>query len=134
VELIGLTHYLAYACVILVLALVGATTLMAVQDRVREHAVLQTLGFTWRRVFVLVLAESLAVSMIGGILGISLALGMMSWQGMAVASEGVTIAFTTSPALALSGFMATAVVGLLAGILPAWRAARSEIVASLRSI
>src|SRR5262249_13127686 len=43
-ELIGLAHYLGYACVGLVLALLATTTLMAVQDRVREHAVLQTLG------------------------------------------------------------------------------------------
>src|SRR5262249_32031602 len=42
-ELINLSHYLGYACLGLVLALVSTTTVMSVQDRVREHAVLQTL-------------------------------------------------------------------------------------------
>lgn len=45
-ELIGFANYLGYACVGLVLALVATTTVMAVQDRIREHAVLQTLGFS----------------------------------------------------------------------------------------
>src|SRR5262249_34246649 len=39
-ELIGFARHLGYACVGLVLALVATTTVMAVQDRVREHAVL----------------------------------------------------------------------------------------------
>ena len=43
-QLIGLAHYLGYACVGLVLALVATTTVMSVQDRIQEHAVLQTLG------------------------------------------------------------------------------------------
>ncbi len=48
-QLIHLARYLAYACVGLVLALVTTTTLMSVQDRIQEHAILQTLGFTGAR-------------------------------------------------------------------------------------
>lgn len=44
VDLIGFAHWLGYACVALVLSLVATTTVMSVQDRVREHAILQTLG------------------------------------------------------------------------------------------
>ena len=134
VDLIGFAHYLGYACVALVLTLVGTTTLMAVQDRVREHAVLQTLGFSWQRIFGLVLVESLTVSLTGGVVGTGLALAILSWKGLAVGSEGVTIAFSTSPLLAVIGLAATSIVGLAAGIVPAWTAARAEIVESLRSI
>jgi putative ABC transport system permease protein len=134
VELIGFTHYLGYACVALVLTLVGTTTLMAVQDRVREHAVLQTLGYSWRRIFGFVMIESVFVSLAGGVVGIALALAVLSWKGLAVGSEGVTIAFSTSPALALTGLLATIAVGIAAGLAPAWTAARAEIVESLRSI
>ena len=66
VELIGFARYLGFACVGLVLALVATTTVMAVQDRVREHAVLQTLGFTGSHIFGLVLAESVLVGLAGG--------------------------------------------------------------------
>ncbi|MCR9117717.1 MAG: ABC transporter permease, partial [bacterium] len=43
-ELIGFIHWLGYACVGLVLALVATTTVMSVQDRIKEHGVLQTIG------------------------------------------------------------------------------------------
>ncbi|MCI0459228.1 MAG: FtsX-like permease family protein [Gemmataceae bacterium] len=133
-ELIGMAHYLGYACVGLVLALVATTTVMAVQDRVREHAVLQTLGFSPRRLFALVLAEGLVVSLAGGLPGVGLALGVLAWSAPAIGAEGVTIAFAASPGLALTGLAVTAAVGVLAGLVPAWQAARAEIVQSLRYV
>jgi len=133
-ELIGFAHYLGFACVGLVLALVATTTVMAVQDRVREHAVLQTLGFTGRRIFALVMAESLLVSFAGGLLGVGLALAALAWKDLAVGAEGVSIAFRPSAGLAATGLAVTTAVGMLAGLAPAWRASRTEIVASLRSV
>jgi putative ABC transport system permease protein len=133
-DLIGLAHYLGYACVGLVLALVATTTLMAVQDRVREHAVLQTLGFTSRRIFGLVLAESVCVGLAGGLLGVVGALAVLTWSGLAVGTEGVTIVFRPSLPLLGIGLAVALAVGVLAGLMPAWRAARAEIVASLRAL
>jgi len=133
VELIGFANYLGYACVALVLALVGTTTVMAVQDRTREHAVLQTLGFTARRIFGLVVSESVLVSLAGGVLGVALATAGLAFGGLAVGTEGVTIAFTPSWRLALIGLAVALSVGVLAGLVPAWQAARAEIVAALRS-
>lgn len=132
VELIGFANYLGYACVGLVLALVATTTVMAVQDRIREHAVLQTLGFTQGRIFGLVIAESMIVSLIGGVIGVGLSLTILAFSGLAVGTEGVTISFTPSVGLALTGFGVSAVVGVFAGVVPAWQAARAEIVTSLR--
>lgn len=133
-ELIGFAHYLGYACLGLVLALVATTTLMAVQDRVREHAVLQTIGFSGPLLFRLVLVESLLVSLTGGLMGIGAALAVLAGSGLAIGAEGVTIAFTPSPAVALAGLAATAAVGVAAGLVPAWQAARADIVASLRQV
>jgi putative ABC transport system permease protein len=133
-ELIGLANYLGYACVGLVLALVATTTVMAVQDRIREHAVLQTLGFTGTRVFGLILTESVLVSLAGGALGVGLALAALAWGGLAVGTEGVTIAFVPSPRLALVGGGVALFVGVVAGLAPAWQAARAEIVSSLRAV
>jgi putative ABC transport system permease protein len=134
VDLVGFANYLAYACVGLVLALVATTTVMAVQDRIREHALLQTLGFTSSRIFSLVLIESLIVSLAGGLLGVGLALGFLSFSGLAVSTEGVTIAFLPSWSLLITGLIVSAVVGLLAGAIPAWQAGRAEIVTSLRQV
>jgi putative ABC transport system permease protein len=133
-EVIGFLHYLGYACVGLVLAMVATTSVMAVQDRVREYAVLQTLGFSGLLIFFLVLAESLLVSLAGGLAGVGAALAVLSLTGLAVGAEGVTIAFTASPLLAATGLAVTALVGMAAGLVPAWQAARAEIVASLRQV
>jgi putative ABC transport system permease protein len=133
-ELITFANYLGYACVGLVLALVATTTVMAVQDRIREHAVLQTLGFTSAKIFGLVMIESVVVSLVGGLLGIGGALAILAVGGMAIGTEGVSIAFRGSSMLAVTGFGVSLVVGLLAGLFPAWQAARAEIVASLRHV
>lgn len=131
-ELIGFAHWLGYACVGLVLALVATTTVMAVQDRIKEHAVLQTLGLRPRRIFGLVIAESFLQSMLGGLLGIGGGIAILTWGGFAVGAEGVTIAFKPSVDLAVTGAVVAAVVGLLAGIVPGIQAARMEIVRALR--
>lgn len=131
-ELIGFAHWLGYACVGLVLALVATTTVMAVQDRIKEHAVLQTLGLRPGRIFRLVLAESILQSLAGGLLGIGAGLFLLAWGGFAVGAEGVTIAFRPSLDLAVSGAIVSAIVGVLAGLVPGWQAARTEIVVALR--
>ena len=89
--------YLGFACVGLVLALVATTTVMAVQDRVREYAVLQTLGFSGPRIFGLVISESLLVSFVGGLIGLSVALAGLYFSGLSIGTEGVSIAFLPSP-------------------------------------
>jgi putative ABC transport system permease protein len=131
-DTIGMAAYLGFACVGLVLALVATTTVMAVQDRVKEYAVLQTLGFTGYRIFGLVIAESLLVSFVGGLIGLSIALAGLYFSGLSIGTEGVSIAFLPSPRVALIGLAVTLAIGALAGLAPAWRAARAEIVESLR--
>jgi putative ABC transport system permease protein len=131
-ELIGFAHYLGFACVGLVLALVSTTTVMAVQDRVKEHAVLQTIGVRPFRVFRLVIAESIIQSIIGGTVGIGAALLILGLGGFSVGAEGVTIAFRPSAELGITGAIVSLVVGVLAGIVPGWQAAQANIVTALR--
>jgi putative ABC transport system permease protein len=132
IELIGWASLLGYACVGLVLALAALTAVMAVQDRVREHAVLQAVGCSGWRVFGLVLAEALLLSLAGGVLGVGAALALLEWAGVALGTEGVTITLAPSAALAVRGLVVAAAVGLAGGLLPGWSAARAEIVHALR--
>jgi len=133
VDLIGFAHWLGYACVALVLSLVATTTVMSVQDRIREHAVLQTLGLRPARIFRIVIAESLLMCMIGGLLGTLFAMVMLAWNGLAVGAEGVTIAFRPSWQLGAAGLAVSVAVGVIAGLAPAWQAARAPIVHSLQT-
>ena len=131
-ELIEFIHYLGFACVGLVLSLVATTTVMSVQDRIKEHAVLQTLGFRPRRIFGLVITESVALSLLGGGLGVAGGMLFLAWADMSVAAEGVTIAFRPSWDIALQGAVASLAVGILAGLAPGWHAAQTKIVTALR--
>ncbi|PHS11191.1 MAG: ABC transporter substrate-binding protein [Blastopirellula sp.] len=131
-QLIGMAHYLGYACVGLVLALVATTTVMSVQDRIKEHAVLQTIGFSGYKVFGLVMTESILLSVAGGIIGVGTAMFMLQVSSLSVGAEAVTIAFTPSFRLAGMGLIVSSVAGVLAGIAPAWHAAHTEIVPALR--
>ena len=132
VELVGFTQYLGLACVGLVLGLVATTTVMGVQDRLKEHAVLQTLGYSGWHIFGLVLAESLLVSLAGGAIGVGLAMLILRTSNLALGTEGILIAFLPSWSLALTGLVVSALVGVVAGLIPAWQASRAEIVPALR--
>jgi putative ABC transport system permease protein len=132
-QLIGLAHYLGYACVGLVLALVATTTVMSVQDRIKEHAVLQTLGFTGGRVFGLVLSESALLSLAGGALGVAMAMLVLAMSHLSISAEAVSIAFRPSWSLAARGIVVATTVGILAGVLPGLHASRTDIVTSLRA-
>lgn len=132
VDLIGFAHWLGYACVGLVLSLVATTTVMSVQDRIKEYAVLQTIGVRPLRTMRLVLAESTLLCLIGGLVGTALALGALALGGFAIGAEGATIAFRPSLGLAVSGTIVSVLVGVAAGLAPAVQAATVPIVNALR--
>jgi putative ABC transport system permease protein len=130
--LIGFTRWLGLLCVVVVLALTGNTVYVMVQDRVREHAVLQTLGFTSVQLFFIVIAESLALAATGGMLGTVAAAGALRFGNLGIGAEGIQISFVMAPAVMLAGFSASILTGLLAGALPALKASTAPIVDSLR--
>jgi putative ABC transport system permease protein len=132
VDLIGFAHWLGYACVGLVLSLVATTTVMSVQDRIKEYAVLQTIGVRPLTTMRLVLTESTLLCVVGGLFGTSLAMMALNLGGFAIGAEGATIAFRPTFTLAISGGIVSMVVGLVAGIAPAIQAATVPIVNALR--
>ena len=134
IDLIDLSKYLGYACLGLMTVLLSTTTIMTVEDRVQQHAVLQTLGVSTGRIFRLVLAECLLLSVLGGFIGIFAAAATLQLSGMSIGAEAVTIAFTPSLEVLMTGAVVTVMVGVIAGLAPAWRASRAEIVPALRSI
>jgi len=105
---------------------------MSVQDRIKEYAVLQTIGVRPLLAMRLVLAESTILCLVGGIAGTLLALSALGAGGFAIGAEGATIAFRPSVGLAVSGTVVSLVVGIAAGLAPAIQAATVPIVNALR--
>lgn len=133
IELVDFIRLLGLACVAMVLVLVSTTAMMGVQDRIREHAILQTIGCTPFRIFAIVLAESTIVCLLGGGMGVGVAMATLSFSKLALGTEGILIAFLPSVSLAVGGLTLSVAVGVLAGFLPASHAARAEIVPALRT-
>jgi putative ABC transport system permease protein len=131
-DLIGMTRWLGLVCVGVVVVLVANSVVMAAQDRVKEHAVLQTLGYSGWRIVSLMLTESCLISVAGGVLGTIACVAFLVWKPMSLSTEGVSIDFLASPVLVIWGLGLSLVVGLVAGAIPACQAGRAEIVTSLR--
>ncbi len=124
------------AILVLVIVLVAANTMaMATRERVAEIAVLRTLGYTRAKVLLLIVAESLVMALAGAALGLALfAAGFASMRrafldtrlsqfaaGMRILPEVLAMAVGTA-----------LLIGVLAALVPALRAASRPIVDGLR--
>src|SRR6202167_3342843 len=115
--------------------LVSATTMaMSIRERTREVAVLKTLGFTRHSILKLYISEAVLVALTGGALGCLLASllvsGLAHAPQMSLFLSGMKV---TAPTVLLAVFVAAA-VGLLSAIVPAYHAAKLDIVEGLRFI
>jgi putative ABC transport system permease protein len=109
--------------------LTGNTMAQAVRERIPELAVLKTLGFTHRGVLALVLAESTLLIVLGGAIGLMLAMLVVS---ALQASLGGTLPMSQiGGAIWLRGVLLMIGIGLLVGALPALRGMRLRIVDAL---
>jgi len=121
-------------------AVFGAILTMytAVATRAREIATLRALGFNTFAVLVSVLAESMALAFIGGVIGgVAAFLGFNGYQTSTINFQTfsqVAFAFRVTPGLLALGLVYAMLMGLIGGLLPAIRAARLPIASALREL
>jgi ABC-type antimicrobial peptide transport system permease subunit len=114
--------------------LVGAigianVTLVSVLERVGEIGLRRAVGAARRHIAVQFLSESAVMGLVGGILGS--AAGVLVIVGVSAGREWTPV---LDPIYPLGAPLVGAVAGLLAGLYPAWRAARLEPVDALREL
>lgn len=131
-ELTRFTRWLSLGCVVAVLALVGNAIVLSVQDRVREYAVLQTLGFKSGLLARLIISEGVVLSLLGGMLGTAAALILLKFGSYSLSNEGLSINFRAQPELLGIGLVLSMALGIAAGLVPARQASRAEIVTAFR--
>ena len=116
--------------VLFMFGLVAASTMVqSVRERTSELAVLKTLGFADSRILLLVLSESLIITIGGGGLGLLAAWGVVQ---MGDPTGGLLPLFTLPPANIAVGVGLMILMGLVAGIMPAMGAMRLKITEALR--
>jgi putative ABC transport system permease protein len=116
----------------IILAVVGNTMAMTARERIGEHAVLKTLGFGAWRIAGLIFGESLVITLTGCLVGILLSFPTARAFGSAL--EQYFPAFNITALTIYLDIAASLIVGLLAAILPTWRAIKTPIADGLRRI
>ncbi|MBG69337.1 MAG: hypothetical protein CMN06_04295 [Roseibacillus sp.] len=133
IELIGFTRWLGLGAVAAVLGLVANAVLLIVRGRIKETAVLQTLGFSRLRIACLITCEGLLLGLLGGAVGVVSAILFLHWQSFTLGNEGLTLAITPSITVLFNGLLVALVLGFTASLYPAWRASRQPLVESLNT-
>jgi putative ABC transport system permease protein len=114
------------------LLVTGNTMAIAVRERTGELAVLKAIGFSDRAVLFFILAESLMIAVIGGVLG--LGLSALAIPGLGSALAGMLPPLNLSATILALGLLAALLVGAVAGIVPGIGAMRMRVVTALRRI
>jgi putative ABC transport system permease protein len=110
------------------LLVVGNTMAQSIRERVPELAVLKTLGFSDGSVLGFVMAETIALCAIGGLIGMSLAtaIGLFIQQ-----KAGAQFPLNVDWSVWVAGVIAILVLSVAVGLMPALRAKRLKIVDAL---
>lgn len=134
VHLAEVAGILAWGALAAVFALVANAVVLAMRDRVRDHAVLQTLGYTGWLIGWMVLLEGALIALIGGVLGGIAAFITVRLGQFTMTMEGVNIEMASGPSAAIMGVVLSLALGLFAAMIPALRLARTDIASCFRAV
>jgi putative ABC transport system permease protein len=129
-QLLNLLYVLLALSVIVSLLGIVNTLVLTVYERTREIGMLRAVGMTRRQVRMMIRYESIVTALMGAALGMGVGVFLALLITHALSSQGIVFAV---PYLQLVYFVVAAiVVGLLAAILPARRAARLNVLEALQ--
>ncbi|MGB7498086.1 MAG: FtsX-like permease family protein [Candidatus Acidiferrum sp.] len=114
------------------LLVTGNTMAISVRERTSELAVFKAIGYSDRAVLFFVLAEALTIAIIGG--GLGMLLAVMAIPGLGKALNGLLPSIILSPTILGFGLGVALLTGILSGILPGFGAMRLRVVNALRRV
>ena len=133
IVLVRFASIVGWASLAAVFALIANAIALAVRDRIRDHAILQTLGWTGADIAWMVVMEASMLGATGGAIGAIGAHAAIALTYLNFTMEGVSIEVTASNAATLAGVLLATLLGAVAGVVPALSAARREIVQGFRT-
>jgi putative ABC transport system permease protein len=116
-----------------ILLVSGNTMAMSVRERIKEVGVLKTLGFNNDAILGIIVGEAVCIALIGGVIGLLLASVLTAGAGAALGAFMPQLHnLSVTPFTALAAMGLSLVVGVVSSFIPAWNAARTNILDSLR--
>jgi putative ABC transport system permease protein len=116
-----------------ILLVSGNTMAMSVRERIKEVGVLKTLGFNNDAVLGIIVGEAVCIALIGGVIGLLLSSVLMIGAGKALGAFMPQLrGLSVTPFTALVAMGLALVVGVVSSFIPAWNAAKTNILDSLR--
>ncbi len=110
------------------------TMFAAVANRAPEIGILRLLGFSRTSILTSFMLESVLLSLLGGLLGCVLVLPLNGFEGRIgnfMTFAETTFQFRLTLDYLVGGLIFAATMGVIGGLLPAWLAARREVLQSL---
>lgn len=104
--------------------------LAVINERIREIGVRKAIGARGHDIFIQFLAESVVISLVGGLIGMAVSVGFVELLRTGIQEENFRIVLSF-PAM-LFGFAFSATIGVLSGIYPAMKAASMNVIDALR--
>lgn len=132
IEMIEFTRWLGLGAVLAVLGLVANALLLAARGRIKEGAILQTVGFPRLAVALIMVWEGALLGLVGGLVGCLGTALFFHTQSFTLGNEGLTLALQPSWTVTLGGLGLALLLGLVASIWPAVVASTKPVVDSLR--
>ncbi len=135
-RVILIVGFLVVGAVVLIAA---NTSAMGVRERIPEIAILKSIGFRRGPILAALLAESMLQGLAGGLLGAGGAYAILEALRLAgktgnMAFLGPLGGFRMSPIVAAEGLAIAVIVGIVAGLVPAWNGARINVVDAMRRL
>jgi putative ABC transport system permease protein len=116
-----------------ILLVSGNTMAMSVRERIKEVGVLKTLGFNSEAILGIIVGEAVCISLIGGVIGLIFASVLTVGVGKGAGSFMPQLQnLSVTPFTAIVAMGLALVVGLVSSFIPAWNAAKTNILDSLR--
>jgi putative ABC transport system permease protein len=117
---------------VIIMAVMANTMAMTARERTSEYATLKALGFPDRFIMLLILGESMAISLVGGLLGIAATFPIAN--SFYLATGKIFSVFAVTPETVWLQVGAAVVVGIIAALTPAWHSTRINITDGLRAV
>jgi putative ABC transport system permease protein len=135
-KVVSLTEDSAWAMAAVLLVCITVVSIKSqfgsVVERTRDIGILKAIGWTNRDITGEVVLEALMQGLVGGLAGVVLGFVFILLIPQVGLVPTQNLVLTVSPALILAGFITSVSGGVLAGIIPAWRAARLQPIEALR--